>query len=476
MPQRMINLIDRMRRSAFAFPFAVLVAVLMVALSEVAYHGAAGELRTLITMGQVRLELSYLARRVTDAESGQRGYLLTGRAEYLTPYRNAAADARRSLQSLRHLYSQLNQTESERRRDDVERAVIGKLSELDEVLRLHDAGQPDAAHELLLTGIGRDQMDGIRDAVDELLAYQNQLVARGLQGIFDTLLLNRIGVAAMTVMSLLLLGMFLRQRHQLDRQRFERQVEMQAERDRLEAEVERRTAELTELARHLQTAREDERARLARDLHDELGALLTTAKLDVARIKPRLPGGNPELLERLTHLTQTLNSGIALKRRIIEDLRPSTLNNLGLGPALEILCNEFGERLGVPVIARIEPLRLAPSAELTVFRMVQEALNNVAKYAQASEVEVTLQAQGDQALVTLHDNGLGFDPHNVPAGHHGLMGMRFRVEAEGGMLEIASRPGGGTTLRARLPRQVEVEAGPTAEPTGALDEHVSPRT
>ena len=119
-----------------------------------------------------------------------------------------------------------------------------------------------------------------------------------------------------------------------------------AERDRLEIEVRERTAQLTELALHLQTAREDERQRLARDLHDELGALLTSAKLDAARIRSRLAGTAPEALDRLAHLVETLNSSIALGRRIIEDLRPSTLSNLGLVAALDILAREFtdGER------------------------------------------------------------------------------------------------------------------------------------
>ena len=106
----------------------------------------------------------------------------------------------------------------------------------------------------------------------------------------------------------------------------------------------RRTAELTDLARHLQTVREDERGFLARELHDELGGLLTAAKLDVARLRKRLDTGQPEVAERIVHLGQTLDAGIALKRRIIEDLRPSSLANLGLQRALEILCEEFAQR------------------------------------------------------------------------------------------------------------------------------------
>ncbi|MEY2689394.1 MAG: hypothetical protein RL375_3593, partial [Pseudomonadota bacterium] len=113
------------------------------------------------------------------------------------------------------------------------------------------------------------------------------------------------------------------------------QGRVRADNRRLETLVALRTRQLTELTHHLQTAREDERARLARDLHDELGALLTSAKFDAARLRARLGAGAPEALERLAHLTQTLDSVIALKRRITEDLRPSSLDHLGLVVTLD---------------------------------------------------------------------------------------------------------------------------------------------
>ena len=112
-------------------------------------------------------------------------------------------------------------------------------------------------------------------------------------------------------------------------------------------------AQLKELAQHLQTIREDERSHLARELHDELGALLTAAKLDVARLKSRLAStGTADAAERLAHLNETLNGGIALKRRIIEDLRPSSLSNLGLVAALEIQLREFAARSEIKVVDR----------------------------------------------------------------------------------------------------------------------------
>ncbi|MFL6630111.1 MAG: sensor histidine kinase, partial [Vitreoscilla sp.] len=223
------------------------------------------------------------------------------------------------------------------------------------------------------------------------------------------------------------------------------------ERDRLEVEVERRTRDITQIANHLQTAREDERSSLARELHDELGGLLTAAKLDVARMRSRLAAAPPEVLERMTHLVKTLDEGIALKRRIIEDLRPSSLSNLGLKAALEILCTEFAERSEIEVRTEIEELPLDDAGKLTVYRLVQEALTNVAKYASASTVQVNVAAHGGWAVIAVRDDGIGFDPTASRAAAHGLAGMRFRVQSSRGQLKIKSRPGHGTTIQARLP-------------------------
>ena len=443
---------QRLRRSSLALPLAVLVSALMIGISELSYHEAHGQLERLILRGRARLQITHTLQRITDAESGQRGYLLTDRDDYLVPYHNAGQDVQRGLVQLQALYQQLGEANSQTALAVLATELRAKLSELDAIISLHQAGRKATAQELLLTGIGRDQMDQIRQQSEQLLATENQRVSVGLANIFNILLRTRGGVAGMTLLSLLLLAMFLQQSRVVDRQRAEAQDRMLAERDRLETEVRQRTAELTELARHLETAREDERARLARDLHDELGALLTAAKLDVARMRPRLQQDLPDLLPRVAHLIETLNSGIALKRRIIEDLRPSTLSNLGLLPALEVLCTEFAERLDLPVVTAFEPVKLAPATELTVFRMVQESLNNVAKHARATSVQVSLQDRGSTATVTVQDDGNGCDMGHTGLARHGLVGMRYRVQAEGGQLSLQSAPGQGTRLSADLPQ------------------------
>ena len=257
--------------------------------------------------------------------------------------------------------------------------------------------------------------------------------------------LARAGVAMLSLISLFALYMVLRQALTLQRV-------AQDHSDTLERTVAQRTAELLELTHHLQTAREDERSRLARDLHDELGALLTSAKLDAARIRARLAGGGqPEVLERLAHLTASLDSVIALKRRITEDLRPSALTHLGLTPTLQMLADDFAQASGLVVHCQLQPVRLAPAAELTVYRLVQEGINNISKHALAAQVWLQLQERDGQVELTLRDDGVGFNPQGPARGSHGLLGMRYRVQAEHGTLQFHSTPGAGTFIRARLP-------------------------
>ena len=436
------------KRSPVAFVLACVAAMTMVALSEAAYWRSARTLTALTSVDLARTNIERLGRGVVDAETGQRGYLLSGRRDDREPYDKALGEIEQSLQALERYYAG-----APRPRDVLARLreqTTARLNELALTMRLHEEGQRKATTEILLSDVGKQQMDTIRARSAELLRLEAANVEAQREELSRTLLLNRLGVAMLSAVSVLALSMYLRKTAALERQQREQHRLMQSERDRLEGEVAQRTQQLTELTRHLQTAREDERSRLARDLHDELGALLTSAKLDAARIKSRLGVTAPEALERLGHLVTALNNGIALKRRIIEDLRPSTLGNLGLTPTLEILARDFGERSGIPVHTALEAVKLDSTVDLVIYRVVQEALTNIAKYAKAKQVWLTLAADPDQLHVSVRDDGVGFDSSAAPNGH-GLVGMRFRVEAEGGTLHVQSAPGQGTVVRVVLP-------------------------
>jgi signal transduction histidine kinase len=294
-------------------------------------------------------------------------------------------------------------------------------------------------------------MHSLDEVLSSMAQQDQQRLLVNRTALADTLQLNRAGIGMLVLLGLIWLALYLRQTTQLDAEREARSHELRAQRDHLEREVARRTRDLTEIATHLQTVREDERSHLARELHDELGGLLTAAKLDLARVKSRLREAGPEVAERIVHLTRALDAGIALQRRIIEDLRPSTLATLGLKSTLEVLCRDFAARTDIDVHTAVADLPLAPGVQLSVYRLVQESLTNVSRYAQASLVDVRLVKEGDQAVLSVDDDGIGFDPAQVRSGARGLAGMRFRVQSEGGQLELRSAPGEGTTVTARLP-------------------------
>ncbi|HSW05481.1 CHASE3 domain-containing protein [Aquabacterium sp.] len=437
------------RIGAFALPFLLAVAALMLGINEASYWGsreALVSLNAVVTSRQVVLRLLGV---LVDAETGQRGYLLTGRATYLEPYRNALEAVKGLQDQLQALYR--NEPGLRAELDKLRPLIEQRLSVMAETIMLEDTGQHEHALQLVLTDAGQAHMNGIRAIAETILNSEAGRDKQAYGSVLSTLQVARIGVAAMTLLSLLVVALYLRQALRAQAQQRSAKLAIEAERNSLEAEVLERTRQLTELARHLQTAREDERGRLSRELHDELGALLTAAKLDVARIRARVLSAAPDSADRLAHLSETLNSGIALKRRIIEDLRPSALSSLGLAAALETLLDDFRGRGGAQIRSSLETLSLSPAAELTVYRLVQESLTNIAKYAKARHVDVALRSAGDKVMVSVTDDGIGFDPQSTSSGAHGLLGMRYRVEGEGGSLILRSAPGQGTRVEAVLP-------------------------
>lgn len=178
---------------------------------------------------------------------------------------------------------------------------------------------------------------------------------------------------------------------------------------------------------------------------------MTAAKLDVARLKSKIPVEMEDLAKRLGHLNQMLNDAIALKRRIMKSLHPSALVNLGLIPALEILTREFSQNSGARVQVSLTPVDLDADRALTTYRVVQEALTNIGRHAQASHVTVQLTHRGDRLEILVADNGGGFDPTRLSRSSHGLAGMRHRLLATGGELQIESALGRGTRVIAFVP-------------------------
>ena len=434
---------------ALSLPMALLAAMVLVGINEVGHMRSQDAVEQLAQGLTTRSDVNKLLQSMLDAETGQRGYLLTGNETYLEPYDKAVATVQTKLDSLRMRFMDAPADMQEFAL--LSRQISRKLAEMELSLRLRRQGNEDAWKFILNTDVGKEHMEAIRHHAQELIARSDMRLQQGREQIEQSLMLSRIGIATVAAIGLLAFYMYLRQTQAVQTVNLREQEMLERERDRLGGLVRDRTATLSELANHLQQVREEERGHLARELHDELGALLTAAKLDVARLKSKIDATAPDVSERLKHLTETLNSGIALKRRIIEDLRPSSLSNLGLTAALEILTREYAERAGIDVETSLEPVQLPDAAQLTVYRMVQEALTNIGKYAKASKVLVSVHGYPTHVAVQVRDDGVGFDPGSVRPTSHGLAGMRHRVEAAGGRLTLTSRPGNGTLLSAVLP-------------------------
>lgn len=447
-------------RGAISLILALAAALVLIGISETGYRQSSLALDRIEAATRTRNDVSRLLQLVLDAETGSRGFLLTGDPRYLEPYNKAVADIGQGLDTLRKSYAP--DAPESATLAQLTRNVQRKLAEMDLSVRMRKQGNEEAWKFVLLTDVGKEQMDAIRDQAGKLVRSATEGMVAAQRQVQRSLSLARAGVGIVTLAALLAFWLYLRQTVRLKRADELQQAALQQERDQLEHQVRERTTSLAQLATHLQRVREEERGHLARELHDELGALLTSAKLDVARLKSRLGEPSPEIAQRLQHLTEALNGGIALKRRIIEDLRPSSLANLGLTAALEILAREFSERSGLEVACSLEPVELDEERELTIYRTVQESLTNVGKYAEARQVDVSVRSYSNHVEVEVRDDGRGFDVHATKPTTHGLAGMRHRVEAAGGRLTVQSRPGQGTRVQASLPKR-----SPAAAPTPA---------
>ena len=237
-------------------------------------------------------------------------------------------------------------------------------------------------------------------------------------------------------------------------------------------------AEIKAWARVAQQAREEEKSRIAREIHDELGQLLTALKIDVSHClhSVSLGGASAEqtaehtaeqtaVLQILQRMRMQLDQTVTATRRIAADLRPLILDDLGLEPALEWLKQEFCTRNSAKCVLLFDPeLNQLPSELASnVFRIVQEALTNVSKHARATLVHIDIIDEGDIVDITVRDDGIGLDAPSVRSnslngGKRGLLGIRERAYALGGTLEIESQIGSGTRLSVRLPKPALADA------------------
>jgi len=443
---------------ALALSVAFLLLVALVVIAEIGQNGQK-EINHDISLSQQRqVLLAELLSELSDAEAGQRGFLLTNDDKYLQSYQVARDRIEPTLDRLTNLFrdnDRLLMTPDQRDTVRHLRVLVGSgLGELAASLALYSSEGPEQALALVRTDLGSRTMGEIRSEAFRLRTLERDGVSSELTRAERLRLISRALMGGVVVLNIGLLIMAASLVARQARRRAELTEQLATENEELERRVRRRTAELSALSSHLQKLSEKEKASLARELHDELGGLLIAVKMDVSWLQKRWPNVEPDIQTRWTRVLKVLDDGVDFKRRIVENLRPTLLDNMGLLPAVRWITQETCSRAGLQV-TEIYPeheLELIDDAAIMVFRLVQESLTNIVKHAHATHVKVEIALEQTDMLVLIEDNGTGIDADRREAvGSHGLATMRHRVRSFGGTFDIDSPPQGGARIRARVP-------------------------
>ena len=430
---------------------ALSVSVAIFVISELSYRefsDTRGELSAGLASRALLLQLQ---TAVLDAESAKRGYLLTRREDYLAPYEAAVARVRPLQVQLR---DQLHDDRVYRETMAQAAELIAlKLAEMASTVAIARAGDFDKAREIVDGDEGRSLMNRLRASLLELDSAVGRRIDKQSGDWVSAIEANRRAIFTVVAFNIVLIGIVVLLVIREIRRRNERIRLAVSHAATLEREVAARTAELSSLSAFLQTSTEREKAELARELHDELSAILTPAKMDVDYLRTHL-AGQPDAESRLARLSAVLDQGIDVKRRIIENLRPSLLDHLGLVSALQWHVQETCKAANIECTLDLPEdfERVPPDLEIAVFRIVQESLTNVIRHAKAKNVAFTIERDAAGMTVTIVDDGEGMestDEANLLA--HGLAGMRHRAKSIHGRFEVRSAKGKGTAVEVFVP-------------------------
>jgi signal transduction histidine kinase len=447
----------------------VIVSLGVLGFAEIGYRRLEFANRAMSAALEMETSVNETLALIGEAESGQRGFLLTGDPTYLKPYKAALPKIDRTFARLRELINANGTAVMIDHAGQLNVLIGKKLNELESTLALNERSGREAAFQLIDTGLGQRLMEEIRSQSQSILDELRESSRRGGARWAQDIEFGRVGMLTMTAFTIaLLFVVWALARREISAREAKRRTLIEEQR-RLEQEVTARTEELSELSTYLQTVREEEKSRLARDIHDELGGILVGAKMDVAWAAQRCKSAMPEAAEKLERALAILDEGVEMKRRIIEELRPTLLDNLGISSAIDWQVRQTCERAGLQCELNLADIEAPPEVAIAIYRIVQEALTNIVKYASARNVDVELLGDAEGVSLIVHDDGAG-----LPAGvetnrlSHGIVGMRQRVRALNGTFKIGSRPGSGTTIEVFIPFPAQAQAPAAAEEAPAI--------
>jgi signal transduction histidine kinase len=404
---------------------------------------------------ELQSDLNELRALVTDAETAQRGYLLTGDKRYLEPYKDATPKIMSRFIHVRDRVMQRGSAAQQTSLFKLEDLIRSKIAGVEETIAVFEKFGGKAALARTETDVGNRTMEAIRDTIDAMAMDERTRLYAGFARWDQDITTLRVGLQLMTVSAIaLLVTVLVLARRELAARARASQLMIEDQR-RLESEVERRTAELAALSTHLQDVREEEKRKLARDLHDELGSLLISAKMDASWVKGRLPPDQPGAVsERLEAVLGLLDEAVQIKRRIIEELRPTLLDTVGLVAALEWQVGEACQRAGISwevTASGVDDDEIPADVSIALFRVAQEAVTNAVRHARARNFGVDVVRVGDELTLVIRDDGIGISEGALQKGlSHGVAGMRQRVRALRGFFRIRGHQGAGTVIEVRI--------------------------
>lgn len=440
---------SRIRRSRpyWLFAFGCLMVLALLAITYT-HSRMNAEAVAMTELNQKRIErLDQLWVLMVDAEASVLSFLLMRSDSYLDPYRQTAA-------KLEPLMASMNfdippGSEDHADLQVLKRLVDAKFQYLGVML---SQGRAPLAMSEENGELGKQLMDEIRVRL-KVLKARREKAHKNLESVFLERVDNiqYVGYALGLASLLLIICLFTVQQRQVALRARIHDL-LKTENTRLEAKVSSRTRELSNLASHLTNAREDERQHIARELHDEMGSSLAAAKMDASWLRRSLGSQlGDDIQERMLRLIENIGSTITLTRRLVDDLQPPLLKGLGLVEALRALGDQFQIDMPVKMDLPNHEISLSQGQSLALFRIAQESLTNVRKYAEATRVTMSLFEEEGNAVLSIQDDGIGFETQNVGMYGHGIAGMKHRTLMFNGQLSLRSALGKGTHIEVRIP-------------------------
>lgn len=407
-------------------------------------------------LDELLIETWKVQSNLAIAESSQRGFLLTRSDNYFKPYDDATGQISQQLQTMNTLLNHTNlvkHVQIQATMSELMSSIAKKSAEMSVTIDFAKKRQFDKALAVVKLDSGIKESRNIevlsRRFEQQVLDYRVELEDNR-----NTLRrMMRWFVMACPLIFVSLVVLVIRRLLRELAEKANLYVRLTDENAEYERNIQTLTTTLQRQALQAQTNIERERYQLSRELHDELGSLLTAIKMDISWTIKHLKDDRPQVTEKLKKTNQYLDRSINFKREIVQNLHPSMIKSFGLIASLQNLVNEAASRnqWQMDIIMPEQEMAINETLSLIIYRLVQESLNNCSKYAKATQVSVHLLHDDHYIKLEVIDDGIGFDMNNLTSANTGISGMRNRVESIGGQYEVTSAPQQGASMRVMLP-------------------------